>query len=29
VTTDLLVRVMDEAKLAGATSLNLATLEAP
>ncbi len=29
VTTDLLVRVMDAAKLAGATSLNLATLEAP
>jgi biopolymer transport protein ExbD len=29
VTTDLLVRVMDEAKLAGATSLNIATLEAP
>ncbi len=29
VTTDLLVRVMDEAKLAGANSLNLATLEAP
>ena len=29
VITDLLVRVMDEAKLAGATSLNIATLEAP
>lgn len=27
VTTDLLVRVMDEAKLAGATSLNIATLD--
>jgi len=27
VTTDLLVRVMDEVKLAGATSLNIATLE--
>lgn len=27
VTTDLLVRVMDEVKLAGATSLNIATLD--
>ena len=27
VTTDLLVRVMDEAKLAGATSLSIATTE--
>ena len=29
VTTELLVRVMDEIKLAGATSLNIATVEGP
>jgi biopolymer transport protein ExbD len=29
VTTDLLVRVMDEAKLAGAKSISIATVEAP